>query len=192
MPWGLFSCIDYVEGGVETLAVTNEKKAVVSGLKEKLVAAQGAVLINYRGISVAQDTKLRRIFREAGVDYFVAKNTMIRLAAEQAGIEGLEPVLEGPSAIALSVSDPVAPAKIISEFMKEAKVISIKSGILEGQVIDEAKVKALADLPSREVLVSRVLAGMQSPIAGFVNVLQGSIRNLVYTLEAVRQQKESA
>lgn len=174
------------------MAVTNEKKTVVSDLKEKLVATKGAVLVNYRGLTVAQDTKLRRKFREAGVEYFVAKNTMLRLAAEQAGIEGLEPFLEGPSAIALSVTDPIIAAKILSEFLKEIKTISIKSGILEGKVIDEAGVKALANLPSREVLLSRVLAGMQSPIVGLVNVLQGSIRNLVYTLDAVRQQKESA
>ncbi len=174
------------------MAVTNDKKTVVAELKEKLVATKGAVLVNYRGITVAQDTKLRRKFREAGVDYFVAKNTMIRLAAQEAGIEGLEPFLEGPSSIALSTSDPVIAAKIFAEFLKETKTISIKSGILEGTVIDEANVKALANLPSREVLISRVLAGMQSPIAGLVNVLQGSIRNVVYTLDAIRQQKESA
>jgi large subunit ribosomal protein L10 len=174
------------------VAVTNVKKAVVSDLKDKLVATKGAVLVNYRGLTVAQDTKLRRKFREAGVDYFVAKNTMIRLAAEQAGIEGLEPFLEGPSAIALSVTDPVMAAKVMSEFLKDIKTISIKSGILEGNVIDEAGVKALANLPSREVLLSRVFAGMQSPIGGLVNVLQGSIRNVVYALDAIRQQKESA
>jgi large subunit ribosomal protein L10 len=174
------------------VAVTNEKKTVVSELKAKLVATKGAVLVNYRGLTVAQDTKLRRKFREAGVDYFVAKNTMLRLAAEQAGIEGLEPFLEGPSAIALSVTDPVIAAKVLADFLKEVKTISIKSGILEGTVIDEAGVKALANLPSREVLLSRVCAGMQSPIVGLVNVLQGSIRKFVYALDAVRQQKESA
>ncbi|MDU2065458.1 MAG: 50S ribosomal protein L10 [Sporomusaceae bacterium] len=174
------------------MAVTNEKKQVVAELKEKLAATKGAVLVNYRGLTVAQDTKLRRKFREAGVEYFVAKNTMLRLAAAEAGIEGLDSHLEGPSAIAISTTDPVAPAKVVAEFLKENKVMEIKAGLVEGQVIDAAGVKALADLPSREVLLSRVLAGMQSPIVGFVNVLQGSIRNLVYALEAVRQQKESA
>jgi large subunit ribosomal protein L10 len=174
------------------VAVTDEKKTVVSDLKAKLVVTKGAVLVNYRGLTVAQDTKLRRKFREAGVDYFVAKNTMLRLAAEQAGIEGLEPFLEGPSAIALSATDPVIAAKILADFLKEVKTISIKSGILEGTVIDEAGVKALANLPSREVLLSRVCAGMQSPIVGVVNVLQGSIRKFVYALDAVRKQKESA
>ena len=174
------------------MAVTNEKKTVVAKLKEKFVATKGAVLVDYRGLTVAQDTKLRRKFREAGVDYFVAKNTMIRLAAEQAGIQGLESFLEGPSAIALSVTDPVVAAKVMSDFLKEVKTISIKSGILEGQVIDSAGVKALANLPSREVLLSRVFAGMQSPIGGLVNVLHGSISNLVYALDAVRKQKELA
>jgi large subunit ribosomal protein L10 len=96
--------------------------------------------------------------------------------------------------MAMSETDPVAPARVISDFVKEHKLktLEVKAGLLEGKVIDAEGVKALAELPSREVLLSRVLAGMQSPIAGFVNVLQGSIRKFVYTLEAVRKQKESA
>lgn len=174
------------------MAVLNEKKAVVADLKEKLSAAKGGVLVNYRGLTVAQDTKLRRKFREAGVEYFVAKNTMIRLAAHEIGIEDLDSHLEGPSAVAISATDPVAPAKVLVDFIKENKIMEIKAGLVEGKVIDEAGVKALASLPSREVLLARVLAGMQSPIVGLVNVLQGNIRNLVYTLEAVRKQKETA
>lgn len=174
------------------MAVLNEKKAVVADLKEKLSAAKGGVLVNYRGLTVAQDTKLRRKFREAGVEYFVAKNTMIRLAAHEIGIEDLDSHLEGPSAVAISATDPVAPAKVLVDFIKENKIMEIKAGLVEGKVIDEAGVKALASLPSREVLLARVLAGMQSPIVGLVNVLQGNIRNLVYALEAVRKQKESA
>ncbi|WP_110955673.1 50S ribosomal protein L10 [Anaerosinus massiliensis] len=176
------------------MAVTSAKQAVVAELKEKLSTAQGAVLTSYRGLTVAQDTKLRSKLREAGVSYSVVKNTMTRIAANEAGIEGLDQYLEGTTALAVSASDPVAPAKVISEFIKENKLesLEIKAGLVEGKVIDTEAVKALAALPAREVLIAQVLAGMQSPIAGFVNVLQGSIRNVVYALDAVRQQKESA
>lgn len=119
---------------------------------------------------------------------------MTRIAANEIGIDGLDSYLEGPTAIAISETDPVAPAKIIAEFVKEhkLKVLGVKAGLVEGKVIDAAGVKALAELPPREVLIAQVLAGMQSPIVGLVNVLQGSIRNVVYALDAVRQQKESA
>lgn len=176
------------------MAVTAQKQSTVAELTEKLSQAKGAVLINYRGLTVAQDTKLRRKFRENGVEYKVIKNTLTRIAAKQMGIEGMEPYLEGPTAMAYSAVDPVAPAKIISEFIKESKLqtIEIKAGLVEGKVIDANGVKALANLPPREVLIAQVLAGFQTPIVGFVNVLQGTIRNAVYVLDAIRQQKESA
>ncbi|EAX47690.1 ribosomal protein L10 [Thermosinus carboxydivorans Nor1] len=176
------------------MAVTSEKQAIVAELKEKLANTKGAVITNYRGLTVAQDTKLRRKLREAGVEYRVVKNTLTRIAAKEVGLEGLEPYLEGPTAIAMSYNDPVAPAKVISDFIKENKlqVMEIKAGLVEGKVIDVDGVKALANLPPREVLIAQVLAGMQAPIAGLVNVLQGTIRNFVYVLEAVRKQKESA
>ncbi|NLP41916.1 MAG: 50S ribosomal protein L10 [Veillonellaceae bacterium] len=176
------------------MAVTSEKQALVEELKEKLSNTKGAVLTNYRGLNVAQDTKLRRKLREAGVEYRVIKNTMMRIAAKEVGLEGLEESLEGPTAIAISFTDPVAPAKIISEFVKENKLqaLEVKAGLVEGKVIDAQGVKALASLPPREVLIAKALGSMQAPITGLVNVLQGSIRNLVYALDAVRQQKESA
>ena len=176
------------------MAITAAKQAIVAELKETLTGAKGAVLVNYRGLTVAQDTKLRRQLREAGVDYRVVKNTMTRIAAQEAGLEGLDVYLEGPTAMAISTTDPVAPAKIITDFVKEHKlqVLEVKAGLVEGNVIDENGVKALASLPSREVLIAKMLGSMQSPITGLVNVLQGSIRNLVYALDAVRQQKESA
>jgi len=176
------------------VAVTSEKLSIVSELKVKLSSSKGAVLTNYRGLTVAQDTQLRRNLREAGVNYHVVKNTMTRIAAQELGIEGLDVYLEGPTALALSNTDPVAPARVISNFIKDnkLKVMEIKAGLLDGQVIDAQSVKALADLPSRDVLLAQVLAGMQTPIVGIVNVLQGSIRKVVYALEAVRKQKELA
>lgn len=179
------------------MAVTSAKQAVVADLKEKLSTAKGAVLTSYCGLTVAQDTQLRAKLREAGVRYQVVKNTMTRIAAQEAGIEGLDQYLEGTTALAVSDTDPVAPAKVIADFIKENKLdkegkLEVKAGMVEGKVIDAASVKALAALPAREVLIAQVLAGMQSPIVGCVNVLQGTIRNMVYVLDAVRQQKESA
>jgi large subunit ribosomal protein L10 len=173
-------------------AVLTEKKAVVSELKDKLVATKGAVLTNYRGLTVAMDTKMRRKLREAGVEYRVVKNTMTRFAAKDAGIEGLDKYLEGPTAIALSETDPVAPAKILSDFIRENKLqaLEIKAGLVEGKVIDAGGVKALATLPPREVLVATLLGTMQAPISGFVRALNGVPSNLVYALEAIRKQKE--
>lgn len=176
------------------MAVTSAKQEIVNHLKDRLSNAKGAVLTTYRGLTVAQDTKLRAKLREAGVEYRVVKNTMMRIAADELDLGGLDPYLEGTTALAVSTEDAVAPAKVISDFIKENKLeaLEIKAGLVEGKVIDAEGVKALAALPSREVLVAQVLAGMQSPIAGLVNVLQGSIRNVVYALDAIRQQKESA
>jgi len=174
------------------MVIRPEKVAMIAAIKADLVNAKGVVLVDFRGIKVAQDTKLRRKVREAGVHYTVIKNNMASIAAKEAGIEGLDEYLKGPLAMVTSVSDPVAPAKLISDFSKENKILEIKGGLVEGKVISADGVKALASLPPRAVLIARVLGSMQAPIVGLVNVLQGNIRNLVYTLEAVRQQKESA
>ena len=128
--------------------------------------------------------------REAGVKYMVAKNTFIRIAAKEAGIEGLDSVLEHNTALAFSAEDPVAPAKILNDFSKDHKALELKAGVLDGKVIAVDEVKALAELPSREELLAKLVGSMQAPISGLVNVLQGTIRNFVYTLEAVRQKKE--
>ena len=175
------------------MAITAQKQAMVADLKDIFVNAKGVVFTAYTGITVAQDTKLRRKFREAGVEYRVIKNTMAMIAAKETEKEGLLPTFEGATAMAFSKEDAVAPAKVLADFAKEEKLeaLQVKAGLVEGAVIDAAGVKALADLPPREVLVAQVLAGMQSPIVGFVNVLQGNIRNLVYALEAVRKQKEA-
>ena len=174
------------------MVIRPEKVAMIATMKETMKNAKGAVLTDYRGIKVAQDTKLRRKMREAGVQYSVIKNNMASIAAKEAGIEGLDDYLKGPLAMVSSDKDPVAAAKLISEFIKENRIMEIKGGLVEGKVIDAEGVKALANLPSREVLLARLLGSMQSPITGFVTVLQGNIRNLVYALDAVRQQKESA
>lgn len=167
----------------------NEK--IVAEIKQKLEESTAVILTNYRGLNVAQMTQLRAKLREAGVEYKVLKNTLTRLAAHQVGLEGLDDYLTGPTAIAFS-KDPVAPAKILSNFAKENKALEIKAGVLEGKIIDLEGVKALASLPSREELLAKVVGGMQAPIYGLAFVLSGCLRNLVYVLDAVRKQKEAS
>ena len=179
------------------MPVSAEKQAIVASLKEKLTSSKGAVFTGYKGLTVAQDTALRRELRAAGVSYHVVKNTLTAIAAKEVGMEALLSHLEGTTALAVSSEDAVAPAKVISEFIKknklaEAGVLTVKAGIVDGQVIDAEAVKALASLPSREVLLAKLLGSTQAPISNTVNVLQGVIRNAVYVLDAVRQQKEKA
>ena len=127
-----------------------EKAGKVAELKDLLSSSKGAVLVDYCGLTVAEDTELRSKMREAGVKYMVAKNTFIRIAAKEAGIEGLDAYLEHNTAVAFSAEDPVAPAKILNDFSKDHKALEIKAGILDGKVIALDEVKALAELPSRE------------------------------------------
>lgn len=179
------------------MGVTSAKQAVVAQLKKQLESAKGVVLTSYKGLTVAQDTELRRELREAGVSYHVVKNTMLRIAAKEAGIEGIEEHLEGTTAFAFSTEDAVAPAKVICGFIKknkleDAEVLTVKVGMVEGKVIGVDEVKALAALPSREELIAKLLGSMNAPISNTVNVLQGVIRNAVYVLDAIRSQKESA
>lgn len=171
------------------MARIEEKQVIVQEIAEKMNLSKSMVICDYRGLNVQQVTELRRKLREAGVEYKVLKNTMVRFAAQQVGIEGLEDILNGPTAVAFGIEDPVAPAKILSDFAKTNEKLQIKAGVLDKKVISVDKVKALADIPSREVLLSMVLRGMQGPISGLINVLQGNIRNLVYVLSAIQEKK---
>lgn len=168
------------------------KSVIVEEIKNKIDNAQAAVLVDYRGLTVEETTELRKQFREAGVDYKVYKNSLMRFAFKAAGLEEFNAHLTGPNAIAFSSdSDPVAPAKIIKNFAKDHKNLEIKAGFVDGRIIDVAGVEGLADLPPREVLIAQVLGGLNAPISGFANVLQANIRNLVYALNAVKEQKEA-
>lgn len=179
------------------MGVTEKKKAVVAELKQHLTESKGIVFTGYRGLTVAQDTALRRELRAAGVTYHVVKNTMTRLAAKEAGLDGLAEHLEGTTAMAFSTEDAVAPAKVICGFIKKNKledagILTVKVGVVEGKVIDAGEVKALASLPSREELIAKLLGSMNAPIANTVGVLQGVIRKAVYVLDAIREKKQSA
>ena len=171
--------------------ILEQKKQVVTDLTEKIKSAQSIVLADYRGLTVEQDTELRNALRKAGVEYKVVKNTLTSLAAKESGLE-LDEFLTGPTAMAISSSDAVAPAKVLSEFAKKFEKLELKVGVVEGKVIDLEGVKALAELPSREVLIAKVLGGFNAPISGFVNVLNGNMRGLVVALNAIAEQKANA
>lgn len=145
--------------------VLEQKKAFVASLVEKIKNSPAGVLVDYKGITVADDTKLRHDLREAGVEYKVIKNTMIRFAANELGLTGLDEHLNGTTALAISTTDDVvAPAKILCDFAKKHDNFTVKVGFLEGAVIPEAEVKALAELPSKEGLIAQVLYGFNYPL----------------------------
>ena len=165
------------------------KAVVISEIKNLLETSQSAVIVDYRGLTVEEDTALRKKFRESGVVYKVLKNTYIKRAADEMGITGLDADLNGPTAVAFGVSDPAAPAKILKEFIAEKKKMTVKCGLVDKQVIDAKGVEALADLPSREVLIAKMLGSMNAPITGLVSVLGGTVRKLLYALNAVADAK---
>ena len=164
----------------------------IEEIKEKIDKAQSIVLVDYRGLNVEQLTELRSRYREAGVDYKVYKNTMMRFAFKDSGFEEFNQFLKGPNAVAFGYDDPVSAAKITSEFAKNNDKLEIKAGIVDGKIIDVDGVKSLAELPSREVLIAQVLGGFNAPIQGFANVLQGTIRSLAIVLNAIAEEKENA
>lgn len=168
------------------------KAAVVEEVKSKLSQSMAFVLADYRGLNVAEITQLRRQLREAGAELKVVKNTLTRIATRDLGLQGLDPYLEGPTAIVFTYGDPVAPAKVLTGFAKTKERFQLKAGILQGKVITPAEIKTLAELPSKEELVAKVMGGLKGPLYGLVNVLSGPIRNLVYVLEAVRREKEAS
>lgn len=156
------------------------KKQAVAELVEKFNAAKTVVVVDYRGLTVAQATKLRKQLREAGVEYRVVKNTLLSIAAKEAGAEALVPTFKGVTAIAFGGEDLIAPAQIIAKFAKENKLPEIKAGLLEGEYLDKEGVVALGELPSKEVLLAQVASCFQAPI-----------QRMAYVLEEVRKSKDT-
>ena len=171
--------------------ILEQKKALVASLTDKLKNSCAGVIVNYKGINVSDDTKLRKELREAGVEYFVVKNTLLQRAAKEAGLDGLDPVLEGTTAIAISKDDHVAAARILCKFAEGNDFFKAKAGFIEGKVISEAEVNNLAKLPTKEVPVAKALGGLNAPLSGFVTVLTGTIRGIVVALNAIAE-KQSA
>ena len=153
------------------MAKVEQKQVVVNEIKEKLSKATSAVLVDARGLTVEQDTQLRKALREAGVDYKVYKNTMMRFAVEGTEFEPLKDYFEGPSALAVCYEDPTAAAAIMSKFMKGAKALEFKAGVIEGTCYDAQGMVAIADIPSRDVLISKLLGSFKSPMASFARVI---------------------
>ena len=155
------------------------KKQIVQEIADKFKSSKSTIVVDYRGLNVAEVTELRKQLREAGIEFKVYKNTLTRLAAESAEITELHSALTGPNAIAFSNEDVVAPAKILNDFAKKHEALEIKAGVIEGNVATVEEVKALAELPSREGLLSMLLSVLQAPI-----------RNLALATKAVAEQKE--
>ncbi|HET7628977.1 MAG TPA: 50S ribosomal protein L10 [Bacillales bacterium] len=161
--------------------VIEKKKQLVSEIAEKLRESKSTVVVDYRGLNVAEITELRKQLREAGIDFKVYKNSMVRRATAETELSGLDEQLVGPTAIAFSNEDVVAPAKIINNFAKDHKALEIKSGVIEGEVSSIEQIKELADLPSREGLLSMLCSVLQAPI-----------RNFALATKAVADQKEES
>ena len=153
--------------------VLEEKKQLVAELAEQMKAASSGVLVDYKGINVEDDTKLRADMRKNNVDYRVIKNTLIRFAAKEAGLEGLNDVLNGTTALAISADDVIAPAKVVAEYAKkDENIYNIKAGFIEGKVVSVEEIMQLANLPSKEILLGRLVGGLQGPIFGLALVLK--------------------
>ncbi|MFG6358194.1 MAG: 50S ribosomal protein L10 [Acetatifactor sp.] len=154
------------------MAKVELKQPIVEEISAGIKDAQSVVLVDYRGLTVEQDTELRKNLREAGVVYKVYKNTMMNFAFKDTAYEGLAPYLNGPSAMAYSNTDATAPARVLAEFAKKADKLEIKAGVVEGTVYDAKGMASIASIPGREVLLSRLLGSMQSPITNFARVMK--------------------
>ena len=166
------------------------KSQVVNEIAQKLGTCQAAFLADYRGLTVEQVNTLRGELKKIGVEYRVVKNTLLRLAAKDTDVECLSEYLQGPTAIALAGSDPVGPAKVLTEFAKSNKAFELRAGQLNGKLLTLEDVQALAELPSKEVLLAKMLGSINAPVSNFVGVLAAVPRTFVQVLAAIQQQKE--
>ncbi len=155
--------------------ILEQKKAVVDELSDKMSRATSGVLVKYQGITVEQDTALRAALRNAGVEYAVIKNTLIGRAADKAGFGGMSQYLDGMNALAVSFDDPIAPAKILKEYAEKIETFELRAGFIDGEVIDCAAVTELADTPSREIMLARILGSIQGPIQKLAIALQAIV-----------------
>lgn len=166
-----------------------EKVAVVEEFTKKVQASKSTLVTGYSGLTVEEVTELRAKLFHAKVEYHVVKNNLARIALNKANVTVLDDLLVGPTAIALAMDDAVAPARVLSKFAKDHEKLKLKGGFMDGKLITVQDIKALSNLPSREVLLAKMLGSMKSPISGIVQVLAGPARKLVYALNAVAQAK---
>ena len=172
--------------------VLEAKKAQVAEIAEILKAAQTGVLVDYRGLTVEEDTNLRNQLRAAGCKYFVVKNTLLKLATKEAGLEGLDEVLHGPTAIAVSNDDAVAPAKVLAEFAKKNDKLELKSGFMDGAVMSLDEVKTLAATPNMETLIAKMMGSLNAPISGLVRLLNTVVEGGEEIPELIAKKAASA
>ncbi|MBS0012556.1 MAG: 50S ribosomal protein L10 [Desulfobacterales bacterium] len=170
----------------------SQKQELVSALHEKFEQKKILVLVDYKGLNVTKINDLRSKLRQAGIEFKVVKNTLLIRAAEQTDVELLRQQFEGPSAVAMSYDDPVAPAKVLCEFAKDNDKLEIKAGVMDGSVLDVEGIKRLSELPSRDVLLATVLGTMNAVPTGLVRALNNVPERLVYALKAINDQKEAA
>lgn len=156
------------------------KEAKVAEIREKLEKAQAIVLADYQGLTVEEDTTLRKTLREAGVEYKVYKNNLVALAAKELGVEGLDAYLEGPVSIAFGYEDATAPARVLHTFAKDHKKLELKAGMVEGTLYNKAEIEQIATIPSKEVLIAKLLGSFKAPLS-----------NVAYLLNAIKEKKES-
>ena len=171
--------------------VLEEKKQIVASMSEQFKTAVSGVFVDYCGLSVEEDTQLRNKLREAGVEYKVIKNTLARFAAKEVGFDELDPILNGPTSLALSMTDEVAPAKVIAEFAKTHEQLEIKAGFLDGKVLALDEVKTLAATPNRETLLAKLLGSLNAPISNLARTLQALVDNGVEPAD-IKIEKEEA
>lgn len=169
----------------------HQKEQAVAEVADKLQRAQSVIVVDYRGLTVDEVTKLRTEFRNAGVEYRVIKNNMLRRAADSLDLEGVNDMFLGPTAVAFGYEDPVAPAKILYKFRKDTDKTTIKGGVLDGKAIDEAEVVNLSKLPSKEELLAKMLGSLNAPITKFALALSAVPKGLAVALGQVVEQKES-
>lgn len=169
-----------------------EKVSEVEALRDRLGRAQTVVFTDFRGLTVREIGQLRARLREAGVEYRVVKNRLLRIAAREVGIEGLDAYLEGPTAAAFGYADPIAAAKVIHDFIRQMRKLETKGGVIERRAVTAVEVRRLAELPPRPVLLAQLAGGIRGPLAGMMTVLSGVPRALVTVLDQIRQQREAA
>lgn len=163
---------------------TAQKAAQIDVLSDSLSRSQLTIIADYRGLSVVALQDLRSRLRPVEAEFKIAKNTLTRIAADRVGIEGLEAQLEGPTAIMFAFGDPVAPAKVISDFVRSSRILTVRAGVMNGQVLDARDVEAISSLPPREELLGKLVGLLASPMARTVGVLSGPSRSVAYLVNA--------
>ena len=170
----------------------NQKKQITEDLAERLSRSKIVIVTDYKGLDVTTINDLRRKLRAAGIEYQVVKNTLLIRASENTGVAAIQDQFKGPSAIALSYDDPVAPAKVLMDFAKANKKLEIKAGVMDGKALDYDQIKALSALPSREVLLAQLLSALNGVPTGFVRTLSAIPTQFLNVLQAIKDQKEAA